>query len=789
MILNYFKIAIRNIIKHKGYSIINITGLAIGLAIFSLIVETVEFHFSFDRFHKDADRIHSIVQVLPSGTADERHSALAPAPLRRFLINEFEEIADATRLIPTGRWIVRSEDSRFYAEEGSVWGVDANFFSLFSFKMVDGRPKTALSKPGSVVLTESIAHRYFGTENPIGKPLRLNDIYWLTVTGVTKDVPSNSSLKYGMLVSSNTFNWEFDWSTKCATYVRLAEQVNLKRLGHKFKSFTEKNLSKSPVFPKHLYLLPLVDQYLKSLPIRGIWRQDSKMVYYLILAIGIVLLLVVCFNFMNLTTAQYLTRAKEIGVRKAAGASRRQLIWQYLSESILIALISLVLAQVFSEMMRPLFLYLTAEDKIPASPGIWSNNFLIIKLLFVAIIVGTIAGSYPSFFLSGFCPDQILRGRLFAGKKGTRIRQTLVVLQFFASILLVLLSLTIFKQYNYLRNIDLGYNRHRVLVVALGTNFSRWKLRPLQEDLRRHPAINSVSAAVWLPIDWNSELQVVPQGADKNDARTMNAYAIDYGFIELLEMKVVKGRSFSRTYNDSAGCIINETAARQLQWQNPIGKKLTFHGKTGTVVGVVKDFHFKNLFYKNSPSVIYLHPRYLNFLYVKLANDGLAEILNYLENRWRIFSPEQPFEYFWLNDRFNHRLRGEKQAAALIGSFAVFTTIFSCLGLGGLVSYATQRRTKEIGIRKAHGATVSEIIRLYLIEFIGLIVIANVIAWPVAFFLLNKILQYAWAYSFTIGPGIFAFVGALTTLVGLVAVLAQIIKSARANPIDALRYE
>ena len=789
MFSNYFKLAIRNITKHKGYSIINIAGLAIGLAIFSLILENVEFHFSFDRFHKAADRIYSIVQVLSSGALDERHSALTPVPLRRFLIDEFEEIEDATRVTPTGRWRVKIGDSSFYYEEGSVWGVDANFLTFFSFKMVDGSPKTALSKPGSVVLTESAARKCFGTENPIGKLLRLGDIYWLTVTGITKDVRPDSSMKYEMLASLNTFNWEFNWRIKCATYVRLAEQIDPKRLEHEFQTLIDKNLSKSPLFPKHMYFLPLVDQYLKSLPIQGIWRQDSKIAYYLILATGIILLLVVCFNFMNLATAQNVTRVREIGVRKTVGASRQQLIWQYLSESILLALISFVLALVVSEMMHPLFHYLTADGRIPASPGIWTNNFLMIKLLFVAIIVGIIAGSYPSFFLSGFRPDQILKGSLFTGKKGTRIRQTLVVLQFFASILLVLLSLSIFKQYNYLRNIDLGYNRDRVLVVALGTNFSKWKLRPLQEDLRRHAAINSVSASSWLPIDWNYELQVVPQGADKKAARTMNAYGIDYGFIELLEMKVVKGRSFSRTNNDGAGYIINETAVRQLQWQDPIGKKLTFHGKTGTVVGVVKDFHFKNLFYKNSPSVIYLHPRYLNFLYVKLKNDGVAGVLNYMENRWRIFSPEQPFEYFMLNDRFNHGLRGEKQAASLSGSFAVFTTIFSCLGLGGLVSYATQRRTKEIGIRKAHGATVSEIIRLYLIEFLGLIVLANVIAWPVAYFLLNKILRYAWAYSFTIGPDIFIVAGGLTIMVGLVAVLAQILKAARANPIEALRYE
>jgi putative ABC transport system permease protein len=789
MLKNYFIVAVRNIFKHKGYSIINIAGLTVGLAVFSLIVETVEFHFSFDRFHKDADRIYSIVQVLPSGTSKKRHSALTPAPLRRFLLNEFKQIADATRVTPTGRWIARSENSRFYAEEGSVWGVDANFFNFFAFKLVDGTPKTALSKPGSVVLTESTARRYFGTENPIGKPLRLGEIYLLTVTGVSKDVPANSSMKYEMLVSSNTFNWEYDWSIKCATYVRLAEQIDPRILQHKFQAFAEKNLSRFPVFPKDLYLLPLVDQYLESLPIQSVWQQDSKMVYYLILAIGMVLLLVICFNFMNLATAQYLIRAKEIAMRKAVGATRRHLICQYLSESILLALISFVLALVASEIIRPFFNYLTAGEKIPASPDVWTNELLMMKLLFVAVFVGTLSGSYPSFILSGLRPNQILRGILYIGKKGLRIRQILVVLQFFASILIVLLSLAIFRQYNYLRNIDLGHNREGVLVVALGTNFSRWNLRPLQEDLRRHPDISSVSAAAWLPIDWNYELLVVPQGADHKSAWTMNAYAVDYGFIDLLDMKIVKGRSFSPAQGDSASCIINETAARQIKWQNPIGKKLVFRNKTATVVGVVKDFHFKNLFFKNSPSVLYLHPHYLNFLYVKLESDRVAGAINYMENRWRIFAPQQSFEYFMLNDRFNHGLRGEKQTAALIGSFAALALVLSCLGLGGLVSYATQRRTKEIGIRKAHGATVSEIIRLYLTEFLGLIVIANVLAWPVAYFLLKKLLQYAWAYSFTIGPGIFLFAGALTALVGLAAVLSQILRAAKANPIDSLRYE
>ena len=501
MISNYFKIAIRNITKHKGYSIINIAGLAIGLAIFSLILENVEFHFSFDRFHKAADQIYSIVQVLPSGASDERRSALTPVSLRRFLIDEFEEIEDATRVTPTARWRVKIEDSRFYVEEGSVWGVDANFLTFFSFKMVDGSPKTALSKPGSVVLTESAARKCFGTENPIGKLLRLDDIYWLTVTGITRDVPPNSSMKYEMLVSLNTFNWEFNWRIKCATYVRLAEQIDPKRLEYKFQTLIDKDLSKSSLFPKHMFLLPLVDQYLKSRPIRGIWRQDSKIAYYLILATGIILLIVVCFNFMNLATAQYVTRATEIGVRKTVGASRQQLIWQYLNESILLALISFILSLVVSEMMRPLFHYLTADDKILVSSGDWNNEFLIVKLLIVAIFVGAIAGSYPSFFLSGLRPDQILSGRLIAGKKGTRVRQILVVLQFFASILFVMLSLTIFKQYSYLRNIDLGHNRDRVLAVALGRNYSRWHLGPLQEDLRRHPAINSVSAAAWLPID------------------------------------------------------------------------------------------------------------------------------------------------------------------------------------------------------------------------------------------------------------------------------------------------
>jgi putative ABC transport system permease protein len=414
---------------------------------------------------------------------------------------------------------------------------------------------------------------------------------------------------------------------------------------------------------------------------------------------------------------------------------------------------------------------------------------MMLALLGVTIIVGILAGSYPSIFLSRLEPVKTLRENLPTSKKGVRMRQTLIVLQLITAIFSVLVTLVSFNQYNYLLKFDVGYEMDRVLALALGTNYTRSSLRNLKEALSRHPDISAVSSAVWVPGSWGSERRVVPEGAAGKEAWRMNTYGVDYGFIELFEMKIVQGRSFSRKFADSGSYIINQTAARRLNWDSPIGKKLTIRGKTGVVIGVVKDFHFKSLLSEIYPTVLFLEPNYLNYLYIKLSDAPVSRVLNFLENRWRLFSPDMPFEYSMLTDHYGKNLFGIKKWGALAGLISVFIILFSCLGLFGLASYTTQRRTKEIGIRKVHGATMANITRLILTDFLRLILFAMIITWPLFYFIDKVLVPDIFAYSAETGFAFYIYAGVLALITGLVAVLFQAIKAARANPIDSLRYE
>ena len=681
MFSNYFKTAYRNILRNKGYAVLNIAGLAIGLAVFSLTAVFFQFHLSFNKFTRHADRIYTLVQVLPSGTTGNNHSAFTRAPLRHLLLDEFSEIEAATRWINTGRTVVRQAEKTFYAEERSIWFVDSNFLTFFSFEMITGDAAAVLKDPNSAVLTESTARKYFGRIDVVGQKLTIWQDQSLVVTGISKDVPHNSSLKYDVLVSSNTFDWESNWNISGATFVRLAEQADPTKLEQKFPAFIDNHLLNSPDFPKEMYLLPLADLNLNSLNVWGLWRKQVPEIIYLTFVIGFILLLIVCFNFMNLTTTQYVQRAREVGVRKTMGASGNQLMWQFLGESILLSLIAFPVAIVLNEIMYPVFAYLIASDPTRVGPHLRSHPLLIIALFGVTILVGIIAGSYPSLFLSRLEPVRIFRENLPTGKKGTRMRQALIVLQMVAAIFSVLATLISINQYHYLLSFDVGYAKDRVLLVKLGTNYSAVKLRPLKEDLNRHPDVTFVSAAVWAPANWGSARNVIPEGTSEKEALTMNTYGIDYDFIEMLDIQVVQGRSFAREFADSGKFMINETAARMLNWRKPVGKKLSMRGQTGVVVGVTKDFYFKELLFPIWPTALYLDRQNLNYLYIKLADAPVSRVLNFIQNRWREFAPDMPFEYSMLNDRFEENLSGIMKWGAMAGMISVFLNFIFLSGL------------------------------------------------------------------------------------------------------------
>jgi putative ABC transport system permease protein len=789
MISNYFKVALRNILKYKGFSIINIVGLAIGLAIFSLTADLFKFQLSFNRFHEDADRIYSIVQVLPSGASGDRHTVRTRGPLRNLLLEAFPEIEDATRWIPTDRVVVRQGKKKFFAEEGTFWLVDPNLLTFFSFKMLAGDAETALLKPKSAVLTESAARKFFNTDNVLGRKLTIGKELELEIQGVTRDSPLNSSLKYDVLVSLNTFDFETNWNVKGATFVRLSKTAQPTDLEQKFSAFIKNNLPEPARHPKELYLLALKDINLKTSGIRTYWTKEIPQIVYLTFTIGIVMLLAVCFNFMNLATAGYFMRAKEVGVRKVIGASRRQLMGQFLAESVLLSILAFPVAIVLKEIMLPLFVYLVSFGLSTAVDEIWSDPWMTAALLAVTLLAGIAAGSYPSLLLSRLDAVKILRNHLPRSKKGVFARRMLIVLQLITAIFSVLVALVSFNQYNYLMQFDVGYKREGVLVVPLGTNYTNSRLRPLKEDLRRHPAIEAVSTAMWIPTSWGTERRVEAEGTDEKESWMMNAYGIDYGFIELLGMEVVQGRSFARKFGDIGRYIINQTAVEKLNWDHPIGKKLTIRGQTGVVVGIVKDFHFKDLLEEIYPTVLFLEPDYLNYLYIKLADAPMPRVLNHLENSWRRFSPDIPLEYSMLTDHYHKDLLGIKKWGGLAGLISSFIILFSCLGLFGLASYTTRSRTKEIGIRKAHGASMANIMRLILREFLKLILFAMAVTWPLFYFIDRVLVPDIFAYSAKTGLALYFIAGGLALITGLLAVLFQTIKAAKANPIDSLRYE
>jgi putative ABC transport system permease protein len=439
--------------------------------------------------------------------------------------------------------------------------------------------------------------------------------------------------------------------------------------------------------------------------------------------------------------------------------------------------------------MLPLFVYLVSSGLSPAADEIWSDPWMTAALLAVTLLAGIAAGIYPSLLLSRLDAVKILREHLRRSKKGVFARRMLIVLQLITAIFSVLVALVSFNQYNYLMQFDVGYKREGVLVVPLGTNYANSRLRPLKEDLRRHPAIEAVSTAMWIPTSWGTERRVEAEGTDEKESWMMNAYGIDYGFIELLGMEVVQGRSFARKFGDIGRYIINQTAVEKLNWDHPIGKKLTIRGQTGVVVGIVKDFHFKDLLEEIYPTVLFLEPNYLNYLYIKLADAPMSRVLNHLENSWRRFSPDIPLEYSMLTDHYHKDLLGIKKWGGLAGLISSFIILFSCLGLFGLASYTTRSRTKEIGIRKAHGATMANIMRLILREFLKLILFAMAVTWPLFYFIDRVLVPDIFAYSAKTGLALYFIAGGLALITGLLAVLFQTIKAAKANPIDSLRYE
>jgi putative ABC transport system permease protein len=805
---NHFRIAFRNLRKHKGYSFINIAGLAIGIACCLLILLLVREELSFDRFHEHKDQIYRVIVQQPGqyymGTD---YLAVTPAPLAHALKEEFPEVIRATRINQSNNVIMSAKDKRFY-EDGFLWA-DDHFFDVFTFPFLRGDQSKALSEPYSVVISERMAHKYFGDEDPMGKIMALSNRYDFIVTGIMKDVPQNSHLQFDFLaplMTLKSIRGQEDYLERWGnysyyTYILLPDGYSPKDLEKKLPVFVEKYMGErlrrmrqqdSTRQASRFFLQPLKRIHLYShINFEISTNSDIKQIY-LLSALALVILLIACINYMNLATARSAIRAKEVGMRKVIGAQRRQLIRQFIGESVFLSFIAVLLAVILVELLLPVFNSLIGKN---IQLHFFHDWEFFVGLMCVALVVGIISGSYPAFFLSSFQPVAVLKGSLKAEVKGPILRRMLVIFQFAASIVLVISTIIIYSQIEYIRNKKLGFSREQVVVLPVKDRELRENHEPFKHELLQSPAVLGCTASTWLPNNIRTNTgDTIWEGMEEGADLQVYLLEADHDFIDLFEIELVEGRNFSREFSaDSQMYIVNEAARKIFGWEKALGKRFGFRRWTGTeaigqVIGVVKDFHFLSLHQEIQPLVIRLTEDLAPYLSLKISTENIPRTIGFLKEKWKKFAPNTPFEYFFLDDDFEKMYRAEMRLGKIFASFTVLAVFIACLGLFGLASFTSEQRTKEIGVRKVLGASVSDIVVLLSKEFSKWVLIASLIAWPVAYYTVSQWLQ---SFSYRISIGIWIFL--LSTLLALFMAMATVsfkaVKAAIANPVDALRYE
>lgn len=798
MLKNYLKITVRNLLNNKVYSLINISGLAIGLACFILISTYIKNELSYDNFHEKADRIYRPVEIQQHPGVGTQHVAVTMGPLAPALLNDFPEIENAARIWPVGTFFCRYGEKGFYEED--VVFADPAIFEIFTIPLKYGNAETALINPHSLVINEDLAHKYFGREDPTGETLIVhhsrgaNDY---TVTGVMQNYPENSHLNFSMLGSfvtvENQLDWLRSWDTNTlATYVLLQEGVSKSELQEKFPQFLDKNLPEGSGDDFEMYLQPLLDIHLHSGHIvyqTFNHNQGSSDNVYMFSAIALFVLLIACINFMNLSTARSAKRAKEVGIRKVLGSDRRHLICQFLGESIIITLIALLLSLGLVQLAYSSFQVIFENGIIFDYNENWT---FALELMVIALIVGIVAGSYPAFFLSSYQPAQSLKGSLISGSKGSLLRKVLVLLQFSIAIALIVCTWIVKEQMDYIRNKELGFNKDQIVYVPLRNKDIREKLRLLKNELKKHSKIVNVSASSGLRGASGSQGTITVAGTNQEVEMMMRWSHVDFDFIETMQMEIVQGRDFSRAFamDTSNSVIINETAVQEFGWDDPIGKQ--FEGKDGepndVVIGVVKDFHFYTLHQKIEPLVMYLKPARCRYLLVKVNPHDMSSTIALIEETWNKHVAGYPFEYGFLDKHFEEIYRGDENTGRLFAAFSLVAIFVACLGLFGLASFTAEQKTKEIGVRKVLGASVAGLVLLLSREFTKWVALASLIAFPVAYTVVQDWLAN-FVYRTEIHFHIFILSAVLVVVIALLTVSWQATKAAIANPVDSLRYE
>jgi putative ABC transport system permease protein len=806
MLENYLKVALRNFFRHYGYSLINVFGLAIGLSCCLVIFVHIQDELNFDRFHEKSDRIYRIVRDWRVPGKEPSLAANSPAAVGPQLLAEFPAVENFTRIMFSHpqRVLISHAGRRFY-ESGFYWA-DSSVFEVFSFRLERGDPKTALTEVNSLVLTVAMARKYFGDTDPIGKIVTIEgwsrDDY--EVTGVLAEVPENSHLQFDFLGSvrgadqrySFAYSGEGQWTNSLGyNYILLKEGAEAGDLQAQLADFGERHLGefgRERGFTPGFVLQPLHDIHLHAgLAVEP--TATSDMIYiYMFAAIAILILFIACINYMNLATARSARRAREVGIRKVLGAHRTSLVGQFIGEAMLVTVLAFVLALILAEFLLPLFSDISGKS---LALSYSRHAGLLAGFLAVAGAVGLLAGSYPAFVLSKFQPVVTVRGKKVSGRTDIILRKGLIAVQFVVSIGLIIATIVVARQLTFMRNKPLGFDKEQIAVIPIREGKMRERAETLKQEFLRHSAILEIAAGAGVP---GRTMMVdgfpVRSGNSSQAVQTpMKIFGVDYDYFETLGIELVQGRYFSREAGTDAtsAFVINETAAKVLGWDEPLGLQLELvmdNGKSGAIIGVVRDFHLTSLHEKIEPMVFHIWPERFSCFVVKMNSEKVAATIDYLQTTTEALFPQQPFEFFFLDEAFQRQYRNDERVGRVFSYSAGLAIFIACLGLLGLASFTVEQRTKEIGVRKVLGASASSVVVLFGRDFAVLIVLANAIAGPVAGFVMHGWLQ-DFAYRIAIEWWVFVLAGGLALMIALLTVSTQAIRAALASPVESLRYE
>jgi putative ABC transport system permease protein len=801
MFKNYLKTGWRNIKRQKGYSIINIAGLALGMACAILIVFYVHHETSFDRFHKNADRISRVVVDVKlkqgGGVVPAAQMAFGPT-----LAKDYPEVEAVVRVQSQSKTLVKYADQSFY-ESGLLYA-DASIFDIFTFPLIAGDPKTALARANTVVLTERMAKKYFRGENPVGKFLRFNDEADFAITGVMKDVPSNTHLQFDILVSLETkfvrnLSLGQDWvNINMPTYVLFRDRRGPKEIEPKLVALVEERLGSllKALGGKMKYSFqPLAKVHLFSHYTMDLAPNNGSIQYiYMFGAIALFIVGIACINFMNLATARSAKRAREIGLRKVIGASRRALFGQFLGEATTHSLLSLMVALILVRLALPFFKSISGIDlRLGASQIVW-----LVPLFFgLALFVSLVAGSYPAVFLSALLPVKTLKGSWKAGPGSARFRRVLVVAQFFIGIGLIIGTGVIRRQLDFMRNRNVGFSTEQVLVTRIDNPAIVPRIESVKARLKEIPGV--VSAAMTMAVPGQStEVNVqpfVPEGFSESEPMLLRQFSADADFVPTLGLEIVQGRNFSKenTTDADSAILINEASVRKLGWADPLGRKIKTPTapigtwKEKTVIGVIRDFHFLGLREMIEPFLL-TYGTEEDQLIIKLKTENLRATIRELERAWKEIDPVRPLDFFFLDGFFDAQYRAEERLSSLFTAFSGLAVAIACLGLFGLASFMAEQKAKEIAIRKVLGASVRGVLARLSLEFLKLVALATLLAWPAAYFAMGAWLRN-FAYRASLSPWMFLTAGVAALAIAFLAVGAQAFRAASINPVNSLKYE